>query len=244
MATATSAAPSAASSLDGMADDRDDAPALAQRAHLGAAIGGEHGGPHVLDVERAPDRLARVAGLAAQEHRLDARVEQPLHRRARAGAQPVLQRDEADEAIAERDEEHAAALPFELGHPAVDRGDADLLREHDCAAPHDEALARRRERGHAQARVHCGVAHVVGPGGPGARGAQDGRGEGVRRPGLGAGRERQDARDLFVAGLRAAGADGLDGDDSRALRAAPSRARSAPRCSPTRRARTRAGPCT
>ena len=81
----------------------------------GPAVGREHGGAHVLDVERAPDRLARVARLAAQQHRLDARVEQPLHRRARAGAKPVLQRDEAHEPIAERDEEHAAPLPFELG---------------------------------------------------------------------------------------------------------------------------------
>ena len=82
----------------------------------GPRSAGQHRGPHVLDVERAPDRLARVARLAAQQHRLDARVEQPLHRRARAGAKPVLQRDEAHQAIAERDQQHAAPLPFELGH--------------------------------------------------------------------------------------------------------------------------------
>ena len=50
---------------------------------------------------------------------------------------------------------------FELGHARVGDGDADLLLEHDGPPADDEALARRRERRHAEARVDRGVAHVV-----------------------------------------------------------------------------------
>ena len=98
-------------------------------------------------------------------------------------------------------------------------GDADLLREHDGAAADDEPLAGRRERGDAEAGVHGRVAHVVGSRAARARCPQDRRRERVRRRRLGAGREREDARDrrssLSRLGARgpSPGADRLDRDD-------------------------------
>ena len=82
-----------------MTDGRDDATAVGERTNLGAAIGREDLGADVLDVERARDGLARVACLAAEEHGLDACIMQPLHGGAGAGAEAVLQREQADEAI-------------------------------------------------------------------------------------------------------------------------------------------------
>ena len=115
MATATSAAPSAASSLEGMPDDGHDAAALGERAHLRAAVGREDLGADVIDVERARDGLARLARFAGEEHRLDARVEEALDGGARPARGDVLKGDHPDELAGERDEENAPALRLELG---------------------------------------------------------------------------------------------------------------------------------
>ena len=108
-----------------MSDGRDDATAVGERTDLGAAIGREDLGADVLDVERARDGLAGVACLAAEEDGLDTCIMQPLHGGAGAGTEAVLEREQADEATAERDEQDAPPLRFELGGPGVGDGDAD-----------------------------------------------------------------------------------------------------------------------
>ena len=188
----------------GVTDDGHDVTRLCQRAHVGAAIARKDLRANVLDVERASDRLTRLARLAAEEHRLHARIEQTLHGRARAGAHSVLEREKTGELLGDGHEKNAAPLGLELRHPRVGQRDADLLLHHERAAPDDEPLARRRERGHAETRVHDGVAHVVRAHVARARRAEDRGRERMRRRGLGAGGEREHARDVVRA-------DGVDG---------------------------------
>jgi hypothetical protein len=79
--------------------DAHDISALRQCANFSAAIRGQHLGPNVFYVEGIANRFAGVARFAAQEHRFDARVEQPLHGGTGACAQSILKGDETDNTI-------------------------------------------------------------------------------------------------------------------------------------------------
>ena len=149
-----------------MPDDGHHVSPLGERTDLGTPIGRQNLGANVLDVESAPDRLTGIARLAAQEHGLDARVEQSLNGRAGARPQAVLQSNQPDDSIAQADQQDAPALPFELRHPRVHDGYADLLFQHDRATTDDETLAARGRCRHAQPRMRRRVANVVGPDAP------------------------------------------------------------------------------
>ena len=175
-ATETSAAPSAGIVRGRMAEHRDEISALGERANLRAAIGPVDLGSQVLDVERARDRFARLARLAGEEHGLDACIMQLLDGRARAGAKPVLQRDDADDFPRARDEQHAAPLRLVIAHEIVRDRDAHFFGEEKHAAAEDDAFALRVDGRRARAGVH-GVAHALRADVARARRSQDGRGE-------------------------------------------------------------------
>ena len=95
----------------------------------------------MVDVERAADGLAGLAGVAGQEDGLDLRVEEVLHGGARAGAEAVLQGAEAHQARADRDEDDRAAEALQLGDALLGGGDGDALLQHQRAVADAELLA-------------------------------------------------------------------------------------------------------
>ena len=128
----------------------------------------------------------------------------------RAGPRPqaILQRDDAREPIAERDEQDAPALGLELTDARVGQRDADLLIQHQATPTHHEAVAVRRDACDPETRVRRRVADVVGADAAHAGGAHDGARVGVDAGRLGAGGEGQDALGL-------GGSHGLDRHESR-----------------------------
>ena len=210
-----------------VAEDGDARARVDQAAHLGAAIGGQDLGADVVDVERAADGLARLARVARHQHRLDLRVEQVLHGGARAGAQAVLQAEEADEARAERDEDHGAAERLELGDAALGRGDGDAAARA-CSARLPTQSSSPEELTAVTPRPGCevGVAHAVGAEAARARGADD------RRRRWGAprcARRRPRARAPSSCGVELARPVAPRAPRARARRGAACRARRTPR---------------
>jgi hypothetical protein len=94
----------------------------------------------VIDGERAPERLARLASIPGQERGLETRVEQVLDGGSRARSHAVLHADEADEASCQGHEQDRLPHRFELLDATLGDPDAHVLVQKERATPDHQSL--------------------------------------------------------------------------------------------------------